>query len=82
MNDNAVHRATASIIRYSMGKKIIIIFMHIFDRPKSGFVQAKKYLAGHHDRRPAVRYLEPCFSKLIIIIYDLWPNIIISGVLQ
>ena len=56
--------------------------MHIFDRPKSGFVQAKKYLAGHHDRRPAVRYLEPCFSKLIIIIYDLWPNIIISGVLQ
>ena len=30
-----------------------------FDRPKSGFVRAKKYLAGHYDRRPAVCYLEP-----------------------
>ena len=33
--------------------------IHIFDRAKSGFVRAKKYLAGHHDRRPAVRYFEP-----------------------
>ena len=24
-----------------------------------GFVRAKKYLAGHQDRRPAVRYFEP-----------------------
>ena len=31
----------------------------LFDRPESGFVQAKKYLAGHHDRRPAVRYFQP-----------------------
>ena len=32
----------------------------LFDRPKSGFVRPKKYLAGHHDRRPTVRYFEPC----------------------
>ena len=31
---------------------------------QSGFVRAKKYLAGHHDRRPAVRYFEPCYSIL------------------
>ena len=31
----------------------------IFDRPKSGFVRATKYLAGHQDRTPAVRYFEP-----------------------
>ena len=35
----------------------------LFDRPKSGFVRPKKYLAGHHDRRPTVRYFEPCPSK-------------------
>ena len=27
------------------------------------FVQAKKYLARHHDRRPAVRYFEPWGKK-------------------
>ena len=31
----------------------------LFDRPKRGFVRPKKCLAGHHDRRPTVRYFEP-----------------------
>ena len=43
-------------------KKSYII--HLFDRPKSGFVRAKKYLAGHHDWRPVVRYFEPCIMLL------------------
>ena len=30
-----------------------------FDRPELGFVWAKKYLASHHDRWPAVRYFQP-----------------------
>ena len=32
----------------------------LFHWPKAGFVQAKKYLASHHDRQPAVCYFEPC----------------------
>ena len=38
------------------------LWSSLFDRPDSGFVWAKKYLAGHHDRRPAVHYsqLSPC----------------------
>ena len=27
-----------------------------------GFVRAKKYLASHHDWRPAVHYFEPCIN--------------------
>ena len=38
--------------------------IRLFDRLKSGFVWAKKYLAGHHDRQPAVRYFEPCCNLL------------------
>ena len=58
LNVNVVQRSTASVIRYSTGKKKSYI-IHLFDRPKSGFVRAKKYLAGHHDRHPAVCYFEP-----------------------
>ena len=47
-----------SIIGYSWGKKKKKY--SLFDRPESGFVRAKKYLAGHHDRQPAVRFLQPC----------------------
>ena len=59
LNVSVVQPSTASIIRYSIGKKKSYI-IHLFDRPKSGFVRAKKYLAGNLDRRPAVRYFEPC----------------------
>ena len=62
-NVNVVQRSTASVIRYSIGKKKKSYIIHLFDRPKSGFVRAKKYLAAHHDRRPAVRYFEPCTDK-------------------
>ena len=62
LNVNVVQRSTVSVIRYSTGKKKSYI-IHLFDRPKSGFVRAKKYLAGHHDRRPAVRYFEPWFFE-------------------
>ena len=34
----------------------------LFDQPESRFVQAKKYLAGHHGRGPAVRYFQPCMN--------------------
>ena len=60
-NVNVVQRSTASVIRYSIGKKKKSYIIHLFDRPKSGIVRAKKYLAGHHDRRPAVRYFEPWY---------------------
>ena len=29
------------------------------DWPELGFDRAKKYLASHHDRQPAVRYFQP-----------------------
>ena len=58
LNVNAVQRSIASVIWYSIqGKKKILY--SLFDRPKSGFVRPKNYLAGHHDRRPTVRYFEP-----------------------
>ena len=65
LNINAVQRSTASVIQYSIGKYII----HLFDRPESGYVHAKKYLAGHHDRRPAVRYFEPWSSCIACCIF-------------
>ena len=34
----------------------------LFHWPKTGFVRAKKYLASHHDWRPAVHYFEPCIN--------------------
>ena len=46
--------------------------IHLFDRPKSGFVRAKKYLAGHHDRRPAVRYFEPCNIVLQLVLETIY----------
>ena len=60
LNVNAVQRSTrtANVIQYPMGKKKKYT-IHLFDRLKSGFVRAKKYLAGHHDQRPAVHYFEP-----------------------
>ena len=60
LNVSAVQRSIASAIWYSIGKKKIIVPYSLFDWPKSGFVRAKKYLAGHHDRWPAVCYFEPC----------------------
>ena len=59
LNVNAVQRSIASVIWYSIqGKKNILY--SLFDRPKSGFVRPKNYLAGQHARRPTVRYFEPC----------------------
>ena len=58
LNVNAVQRSIASVSWYSIqGKKKLLY--SLFDRPKSGFVRPKKYLAGHHDWRPTVRYFEP-----------------------
>ena len=34
----------------------------LFHWPKAGFVRAKKYLASHYDRQPAVRYFKPCIN--------------------
>ena len=31
-----------------------------------GFVRAKKYLVGHHDRQPAVRYLQPWTGPFLV----------------
>ena len=36
-----------------------ILWYSLFDWPESGFVRAKKHLAGHHGRLPAVRYFQP-----------------------
>ena len=41
-----------------MQKKTIVVFV-VLTGKNGGFVRAKKYLAGHHDQRPAVRYFEP-----------------------
>ena len=35
----------------------------LFDWLELGFVRAKKYLAGHHDRQPVVRYLQPWYGR-------------------
>ena len=53
---NAVQQSIASAIRYCKGQKKIKY--SLFDWSKSGFVRAKKYLTGHHDRQPAVHYFE------------------------
>ena len=37
----------------------------LFDRPEWGFVRAKTYLAGYHDRQPAVHYFQPCIKLQI-----------------
>ena len=42
-----------------LAKKKYYSIHYYFDQPESGFVRAKKYLAGHHDWRPAVRYFQP-----------------------
>ena len=38
----------------------------LFDRPEWGFVHAKTYLAGYHDRQPAVRYFQPCLNITLL----------------
>ena len=52
----------------------------LFDWPESGFVPVKKYLAGHHDWRPAVRYFQPCFN-IFVVPYDgffcIWLGIVL-----
>ena len=40
-------------------KKLCI---HYFTGQKQGLSGLKKYLASHHDRRPALRYFEPCIN--------------------
>jgi len=41
----ATKNLNVNAVRYSMGQKKNYT-IHLFDRPKSGFVRAKKYLAG------------------------------------
>ena len=50
-------------------KIYIIVFIINFVLLKSGFFQAKKYLACHQDRWPAVRYFEPCHGKLLPVCF-------------
>ena len=46
---------------YSLGEKKNI-GIHYLTSQNGGLFALKKYLAGYHDRQPAVRYFQPCIK--------------------